>query len=221
MSVTGVSLVLIGRSGLWSDSADNIHIAALYIKHQASRYQTSNLTRAFAKYSSYSCDPWRPLADLVFKINHDVLSTSFRQLPSVVLIIYGHQVETRIWSKLSAISSACMLTSIFAALNPSVESSVPVPMSRRVWYIGFCDNQNGLLQLHSGSTSSVVNRSTATGPECNRQTHHWHRNTRAHHSCASESALAPSYVFAKRSNCTYYLCIWCIPAVLLPTCLPW
>ena len=58
--------------------------------------------------------------------------------------------------------------------------------------IGFCDNQNGLLQLHSSSASSVVNRSTATGPECSRQTHHWHRNTRAHHSCASESALAPS-----------------------------
>ena len=37
--------------------------------------------------------------------------------------------------------------------------------------VGFCDNQNGLLQLHSGSTSSVVNRSTATGPECSRQTH--------------------------------------------------
>ena len=39
--------------------------------------------------------------------------------------------------------------------------------------------------------SSVVNRSTATGPECSRQTHHLHRNTRTHHSCASESALAP------------------------------
>ena len=60
--------------------------------------------------------------------------------------------------------------------------------------VGFCDNQNGLLQLHSGSTSSVVNRSSATGPECSRQTHHWHRNTRAHHSSASESALAPSKV---------------------------
>ena len=60
--------------------------------------------------------------------------------------------------------------------------------------VGFCDNQNGLLQLHSGSTSSVVNRSTATGPECSRQTHHWHRNTRAHYSSASESALAPSKV---------------------------
>ena len=29
-------------------------------------------------------------------------------------------------------------------------------------------------------------------PECSRQTHHWHWNTRAHHSSASESALATS-----------------------------
>ena len=58
--------------------------------------------------------------------------------------------------------------------------------------IGLCDNQNGSLQLHSGSTSSVVNRSTAAGPESSCQTHHWHRNTTARHSCAIESALAPS-----------------------------
>ena len=82
--------------------------------------------------------------------------------------------------------SSVPVSSIFAALNPSVESSVPMSG------VGFCDNQNGLLQLHSGSISSVVNRSTATGPECSRQTHHWHWNTRAHHSSASESALAPS-----------------------------
>ena len=86
-----------------------------------------------------------------------------------------------LWNIISAPSSV-PVSSIFAALNLSVESSVP--MSRRVW-CRICDNQNGLLQLHSGSTSSVVNRSAATGPECSRQTHHWHWNTRAHHSSAS------------------------------------
>ena len=39
---------------------------------------------------------------------------------------------------------------------------------------------------------------------CSRQTHHWHRNTRAHHSCASESALTPSQVLHNvQTVCTY------------------
>ena len=96
------------------------------------------------------------------------------------------------WSTISA-PSFVSASSIFATLNPSGESSVP--MSRRVWSgIGFCDNQNGLLQLYSGSTSSIVNRSTATCPECGSQSHYWHRNTRTYHSCASESALAADLV---------------------------
>ena len=41
------------------------------------------------------------------------------------------------------------------------------------------------LQLHSGSTPSVINRSTATCPECGYHTHHWHRNTRTRHSRAT------------------------------------
>ena len=70
--------------------------------------------------------------------------------------------------------------------------------------IGFCDNQNGLLQLHSGSTSSVVNWSIATCPECGCQTHYWHQNMRTHHSCASESALASSQVPHNiKTVCTY------------------
>ena len=60
--------------------------------------------------------------------------------------------------------------------------------------IGFCNDQNGLLQLHSGSTASVDNWSTAACPECCRQTHNWHRNSRSHHSCSPESARAPSQV---------------------------
>ena len=89
----------------------------------------------------------------------------------------------------SLIVYVLVCSSIFAALNPFVESSVP--MSRQVWY-RLLWQQEWITATPFWQHFLVINRSTATGPECSRQTHHGHRNTRTHHSCALESALAPS-----------------------------